>query len=333
MSQYLVFYIILLNVLIAVLLMTQVRNALILIGLAVCLDVILVILALHSANLILHPLRKVVETLELNIKGEKKRLEVDGSSEFVQLVDKVNRLLDMRESSDHSLKEAQECITQTQRWILLGKLASGVVHEINNPLDGVINCIHTIRTRPLSKKQMSKYLELVAEGLFRIETITKRLLGLSRDNPLCLDTTDINDLAEKASFFVDYRMTQKRISLRCKFTSDLPLVKVDQGAILQVLVNLYLNAIESMTNGGVLSISTKFDNEWLKIMVADTGMGISEDERGRIFLPFFTTKEDGVGLGLPICQNIIAHHMGEIEVESIVNKGTIFTVKLPLGMK
>ena len=332
-SRYLLFYVVLFNLLMVVLFVTKLQNSLVFVGIIVFLDIILIILVLRSADLIINPLEKVIKTLESIIKGEKKRLEVNSPSEFSYLVNKINYLLDIHESSEDNLREAQEHIVRTQRWVLLGRLASGVVHEINNPLDGVINCIHTLRSKTLTKKQTGKYLELVAEGLFRIETITKRLLGLSRDHPLCLVAADINELVEKASFFVDYRMTRKRISLRCKFTSNLPLVKVDPGAILQVLVNIYLNAIESMPNGGVLSMTTTFDTAWVKILVADTGTGISEDKLDKIFLPFFTTKEEGIGLGLSICQSIIEQHKGEIEVESVTNKGTIFSIKLPIGLK
>lgn len=330
---YVLAFVVLFNVLLAILFVDKFQNLFFFITAVLSLNGVLIIVALRSMALITDPLENIIKTLELNIKGEKRSLDISSSGEFASLANNINRLLDMRESSDVNLKEAQEQITQAQRWVLLGRLASGVVHEINNPLDGVINCIHTMKTRPLTRKQTNRYLELVAEGLFRIETITKRLHGLSRENPLCLTPTDLNELVEKASFFVDYRMTRKRISLRCKFTSDLPLTNVDQGAILQVLVNICLNAIDSMSTDGVLSITTTFDEDWLKIRVADTGTGIAEDMLDKIFLPFFTTKKDGIGLGLPICQNIITQHRGVIDVESIVNKGTIFTIKLPACTK
>lgn len=328
-----IFYIVLFNLLMALLLMTKMQNLIVIISIIIFLNILLIILTLRSVNILITPLQKVIKMLESIIKGKKKRIEVNSPSEISSLVNKVNYLLDMHETAEKNLREAQEQINKTQRWVMLGRLASGVVHEINNPLDGVINCIHTLQVKPLAKKQTRKYLNLVAEGLFRIETITKRLLGLSRDRPLSLVSTNINELIEKALFFVDYRMTQKRISLRCKFTSNLPKIDIDHGAILQVLVNLCLNAIESMPKGGVLSIATTFDKVWLKIVVADTGVGVSADDLNKIFLPFFTTRKEGIGLGLSICLNIVEQHMGEIEVKSILNKGTVFTVKLPLNLK
>lgn len=326
-------YTILLIIIIALLHIANMQSPAVIAGSIVLLTILLLFSVLHYSRVFATLLREVIEDVASIVQGKKKRLSMNSPEEIMSLVKQINTLIEMHETVEDHLRQAQEQISKTQRMALLGRLASGVVHEINNPLDGVINCIHTLRSKPLTKKQTRKYLNLVAEGLFRIETITKRLLGLSRDHPLTLVSTHINELVEKALFFIDYRMTQNRISLRCKFTSNLPSVNVDQGALLQVLVNLCLNAIESMPTGGVLSITTSVNSKWLRVAIADTGVGISRDNLSKIFIPFFTTKEEGRGLGLSICLNIIEQHLGEIEAKSIINKGTIFTIKLPLKSK
>jgi len=137
-------------------------------------------------------------------------------------------------------------------------------------------------------------------------------------------------MVEKSLFFVDYRRTQSRVKLKRRLDSSLPAVKVDQTSILQVIVNLLQNAIESMPDGGTLKVETEADAEWVKLNVSDTGCGISADDIGRIFYPFFTTKPGtGTGLGLAISQSIAEQHQGGIAAKSEVGKGSTFTLRLP----
>jgi len=224
----------------------------------------------------------------------------------------------------------QEQLDHTRHWVFLGKLASGLVHEINNPLDGVINIIRQLRSGRLTAEQQEKYFDLAEEELFRIESLARRLLGLAREHPIAPVPTDVNELVEKAWFFVNYRMSQKHVTLRRDLARRLPRVKLDPGGILQIIVNLYLNAADSMTDGGLLSVKTRAGARWVTIEVSDTGMGIPPENLRRIFLPFFTTKETkGAGLGLAICLSIVEQHGGRIDVRSAVNRGTSFTVRLP----
>lgn len=261
-------------------------------------------------------------------------VSVNSKDEVGQLAQTFNLMATKLKKTKVDLESAQEQLLLIRKLAAIGHFTSGVVHEINNPLDGIINCIHTLKSGQLSKKEREKYLDLAQEGLFRIETLTRRLLGLTNDWPHSLVPININELIAKALFFVDYRMKLKRITTVLNFTSTLSIINIDPGTIQQVLVNLFLNAIDSMAEDGKLSITTEADSVWLKISVADTGKGIPEENLDKIFLPFFTTKiSSGIGLGLSICLNIIKQHRGEIEVKSKVNEGTIFMVKLPLDLK
>lgn len=234
-------------------------------------------------------------------------------------------------SSYKTTDRVREQLDRTHNWVFLGKLAAGLVHEINNPLDGVINCIRQLKSGRLSPEQQQKYFDLAEAELFRIESLSRRLLGLAREQQIAPEPTDINELIEKAWFFVDYRMSRKHITLRRHLARRLPRISVDPGGITQVLVNLFLNAGESMTNGGVLTVKSSVDRTWLNIAVTDTGVGIPKENLRRIFLPFFTTREEqGAGLGLAICLSIVEQHGGRIEVESAANRGTTFTVRLPV---
>jgi signal transduction histidine kinase len=219
---------------------------------------------------------------------------------------------------------------KTQDWVVCAKLVTGLVHEINNPLDGVINCIRTVRSGKLDAKREKEYLALAEQELFRVTTLTKRLLGLARENPPALVDANLNELLEKSLFFVDYRRARSGVKLKRRLQKDLPIVQVDHPAILQIIVNLLQNAIESMTAGGTLTVTTEADAEWVRLSVSDTGRGIPAEDRARIFYPFFTTRHGtGTGLGLAISQSIAEQHQGGIVVQSEVGKGSVFTLRLP----
>jgi signal transduction histidine kinase len=213
---------------------------------------------------------------------------------------------------------------------ICGRLVSGLVHEINNPLDGVINCLRRVRSGKLAPEREQEYLALAEQELFRLASLTRRLLGLARENPLTLARANLNEMVTKCLFFVDYRRTQSRVRLKRSLAPDLPDVDADQISILQVIVNLLQNAIESMPDGGALTVRTAADDEWVTLAVSDTGCGISEQDLGRIFYPFFTTKPGtGTGLGLAISQSIAEQHRGGILATSKVGKGSTFTLRLP----
>jgi two-component system NtrC family sensor kinase len=232
-----------------------------------------------------------------------------------------------RKGSSEGLRESLE---QAQHWVMVAKLVTGLVHEINNPLDGIINCIRAVRSGKLDKEREQEYLAMAEQELFRVTTLTKRLLGLARDNPPILENANLNEMVEKSLFFVDYKRVQNGVTQRRSLDSSLPTVKADQTSILQVIVNLLQNAIESMPDGGTLTVKTEADAEWVRLAVSDTGCGISPENCGRIFYPFFTTKPGkGTGLGLAISQSIAEQHQGGITVRSEVGKGSIFTLRLP----
>jgi signal transduction histidine kinase len=232
-----------------------------------------------------------------------------------------------RKASSEGLCEGLE---QTQYGVMCAKLVTGLVHEINSPLDGIINCIRTVRSGKLDAEREQEYLAMAEQELFRVTTLTKRLLGLARDNPPTLANANLNEMVEKSLFFVDYRRTQSGVKLRRSLDSHLPAVKADQTSILQVVVNLLQNAIESMPDGGTLTVKTEADVEWVKLAVSDTGCGISAEDIARIFYPFFTTKPgSGTGLGLAISQSVAEQHQGGITVQSEVGRGSTFTLRLP----
>ena len=230
-----------------------------------------------------------------------------------------------RKGSNERLREG---LDETQYRGMCAKLVAGLVHEINNPLDGIINCIRTVRSGKLDPEREQEYLSLAEQELFRVTTLTRRLLALARENPPALVDASLNELVEKSLFFVDYRRERSGVKLKRRLRKNLPIVQVEHPAILQIILNLLQNAIESMTPGGTLLVATEADAEWVRLSVSDTGRGIPRENLARIFSPFFSTK-NGTGLGLAISQSIAEQHQGGITVKSEVGRGSTFTLRLP----
>ena len=236
----------------------------------------------------------------------------------------------------------QAQILHQDKMMSLGRLAASVVHEINNPLSGILNYIRlmskSISKGSLNEKQLQKfkqYLDLVETETERCSRIVSSLLAFSRKSPPAMTEVNINEIIEKCKALSQHKLTLSNISLDVKVPSHIPLIQADANQLQQCLINLIFNAIDAMPNRGELHISCHYHSaaSELSIMVTDTGVGIPNDVLAHIFEPFFTTKRDGygVGLGLSTAYGIIERHKGRIEVQSRVDQGTTFTIILPVN--
>ena len=249
----------------------------------------------------------------------------------------LGTVLVCRDVTDRKRMEQQ--MIQSEKMAAIGELAAGVAHEINNPLDGLLNCILRIRRDPLNERQTKEYLGLMEEALRRIETTVGQLLNFSRQRDLALTSVSLNEVVSEVVGLIAYSAEEKGIQIENHFQKDLYLIRGDKHLLEQVVLNLALNAIGAMPDGGVLTFTTgeiEFDALLGKaaafIQVADTGIGIPKSVQDRIFDPFYTTKitEKGTGLGLSVSNRIVRQHEGVIEFDSEVEQGSVFTVKLPI---
>jgi two-component system NtrC family sensor kinase len=239
------------------------------------------------------------------------------------------------------LSEAQRQIYQSQKLAAVGQLAAGVAHEINNPLTGVLSYSSYLLKRAEDKPEFKEDLEVIVRETVRCRGIVKGLLDFSRQSPPEKHDSDINEIVERAIRIVQAQIDERRVELKRTLRADLPKVHVDANQVQQVLVNLLLNANDSMGAGGQLTLTTGLVQDGgaaaaqaksIEIRVSDTGCGIPSANLQKIFDPFFSTKgPKGTGLGLAVAWGIIEKHNGRIEVESEVGKGTTFRVLLPLG--
>jgi signal transduction histidine kinase len=216
-----------------------------------------------------------------------------------------------------------------ERLAMIGKLAAGVAHELNNPLDGVLRYVNfAIRKLPEDAEQVT-YLLQARQGLRRMADIVRDLLQFSRNANVDASDEDAERIARDAVEQVVQAAAPRPFTTTYEFPAGGCHVP---RAVFQVIGNLAKNAVDAMPRGGRLRISGTVRNGRLRIAVADDGVGIPEEIRDRIFEPFFTTKEvgKGTGLGLSICQRIVERLGGTVELESEVGRGTTVTVDLPV---
>jgi signal transduction histidine kinase len=227
------------------------------------------------------------------------------------------------------------------KMVALGKLAAAAVHEINNPIQGILVFAKMIRAA-LNKENLSqdevdkfrKYLDLIATEAARCGQILRNLLSFSRQTDLEKAYFDLGAVLEEIFLLMGNRMELQNIALEQCILPDMPPVFGDRNQVKQAILNLVLNAVEAMPDGGCLGVfaGPHPDGEHVRIRVSDTGSGVPKTMQKSIFEPFITTKSDGkgVGLGLSVVYGVIAQHGGTIDVDSEEGKGSNFTLLLPV---
>lgn len=222
--------------------------------------------------------------------------------------------------------ELEEQARRAEKVAVLGELAVEITHEIRNPLTIIKMLTHTLAEGNRDDEAM----EVIKYEIDRIDRLVARFLDYARPAEPKLRDVDMNHIVENTLLLVNHRINRQGIRL-AKDLSPLPRVSVDPEKMTQVLLNLLINAVDAMPTGGELILSTRADQqEKLLISIKDSGTGIPQSIRERLFSPFVTTKKDGLGLGLSIVHRIIEQHDGKIEVDSQEGKGTTFTIELPL---
>jgi two-component system NtrC family sensor kinase len=245
------------------------------------------------------------------------------------------------EKQAQDLKNDLKRMVQEDRMISLGKLVASCVHEINNPIQGLLtycDLMHktTSEEQPTLEnwQQMNSYLAIVSDELVRCGDIISGLLSFSRETTPGYVDVDLNDILRSATTLTRHKMELQRIALTLKLAPGLIMVRGDTNQLQQAMLNLIFNAIEAMPTGGTLEICTHLDasEKQVSIEVKDTGYGISPENLDHIYDPFFSTKTpgEGTGLGLSIVYGIIKNHSGRVKVKSTVNRGTAFSLRLPM---
>ncbi len=238
-------------------------------------------------------------------------------------------------------KKLEEQLRQTEKLAELGTLASGMAHEIGTPMNVILGRAEFLQ-RKTKDPDTAKGLQTIVDQVERITRIMNQLLTFARRRPLERRPTDLNKVVEDTLDVMRERLSRHRIALEADLALLLPLAYADPDQMGQVLLNLAINALHAMGDDGtlrvrtaVVSVSSSADEsvDMIEVSVADTGHGIAPEDLDKIFNPFFTTKEvgKGTGLGLTVVHGIVQEHDGHILVESELQKGTTFRIRLPLA--
>jgi len=230
-------------------------------------------------------------------------------------------------------KRLRNQLAQYEKYSALSQLALGAAHEINNPLLGISSYLENLEEEEDLDKKSRKEISLVLENVYRISETIRGLLNFARPAPPQYTKVNLNQLIEETISFISHQPIFRKVHFEKKLSSSIPNITADHNQIRQVLINMFLNAAQSMPDEGQLTVTTtkvKF-KETVQIDISDTGKGISKENIKKIFDPFFTTKKaKGTGLGLSISMSYLKNHKGDISVKSELNKGTTFSIFLPI---
>jgi two-component system NtrC family sensor kinase len=294
-----------------------------------------IILSVLLARSISIPVNKLASaSTELANGNLDVKVEKTSNDEIGKLADSFNAMAAALKDRDDRIKEfTRQKIMESERMALIGQLAANIAHELNNPLQGIVTYSHLLLEKNSCEGAAKQSVEKIVIQANRCREIIRGLLDFSRQRKPDKTLSNVNTLLKDCVYLLENQATFHNIEIIMNLDKDLSRVIIDPSQVERVFMNLIINAAEAMDGHGRLTMTTQNDpvfNE-IEIFISDTGSGIKEVDLDKIFDPFFTTKETGhgVGLGLAISYGIIKEHKGSILVESQVNKGTTFTIRLP----
>lgn len=261
-------------------------------------------------------------------------LAIQNASMYQELKAFSRQMEERIEKTSADLRKTEAQLVRSEKLASLGQLAAGIAHEIRNPLTSINILIHSLTESLPPETSHREDLKVIEEEIQRINEIVEQFLRFAKPAPPLFKETEIAPVFDETLQLLKPRLERDRISVHREFDA-LPPITLDRDQMKQVVLNLLINAIQAMPEGGRLDLSARIsgDSLWMKLSIRDSGMGIPPEDIGKLFDPFFSTKEGGIGLGLSIAHRIIDQHHGKVEVESHPGEGTTFHLWLPLNQK
>ncbi|MCP4591347.1 MAG: hypothetical protein GY842_11410 [bacterium] len=252
-----------------------------------------------------------------------------------KLIDAVARevalIVERKEAAEEKAR-LQGQLIHADRLATIGQLAAGVAHELNEPLGSILGFAQLAMKCPNLPEQAEQDVEKIITASLYTREVIRKLMVFARQMPPKKHQVNLNRVVEDGLYFLEARCTKAGITVVRGLAPQLPDITADPAQLNQILVNLVVNAVQAMPSGGTLTVSTRVSDAYVLLVVEDTGTGMSEEVLGKVFLPFFTTKDvdEGTGLGLAVVHGIVTAHGGSIDVASRPGQGTRFEVHLPL---
>ncbi|MCZ6679093.1 MAG: ATP-binding protein [Candidatus Poribacteria bacterium] len=271
------------------------------------------------------PIKELVQftrrVAEGNLKGQCK----------VKTHDEIGDLTIAFNQMTRDLRNSRNELIQAERLATAGKMAASFAHEIRNPLSSMRMLAQMLmRKKELPESRRAQSMRYILEEIERIDVMVKGWMDFARPAALDLAPNNLNQALQEVLDLMEANLSHHQILLLKKFDANLPPVPFDRDKLKQAFMNIVLNATDAMPEGGTLELSTMQDSDWVRIDLLDTGVGIPPENLNRLFEPFFTTKPQGTGLGLANAKRVLEQHGGDIQMESVVGKGTTVSLWLPL---
>ncbi|HEV8471050.1 MAG TPA: ATP-binding protein [Candidatus Limnocylindria bacterium] len=273
------------------------------------------------------------ESLQMEVSATEVRDARGAVIAIVSVMQDIGRLRELER------RRLEQVLFDSEKLAATGRLAASIAHEINNPLEAVQNALYLLQKNVTATGTDRQYLEIASRETQRMSRILRQMLGFYRSAE-AMTPTDVNALVEEAEGLVSKRLRERGVHIANQLDPAVPRIRASADQLKQVLLNLLLNAADSMTKGGTITVATQsgagaetelFGRDAVQIQVRDTGQGIPDDVLAQIFEPFFSTKPGkGTGLGLWVSQGIVQSHGGTMRVRSRVGRGTTFTITLPV---
>ena len=248
-----------------------------------------------------------------------------------QKVEEAERAAEDRQKANDQLVEAQDQLLRAEKLAVIGQLSGGVAHDLRNPLGAINNAVYYLKRRlgaseeAQSNPRIGQFLQVIEDEVAHSNQIITDLMGFARISPPSLSPTNLGEMIQDMLSSIEVRNNVRTVK---RFDPELPEVLADPEQLRRVFINLSTNAQEAMPDGGELTISIRMVNGFAEVAFSDTGSGIPDENLKKVFDPLFTTKTKGTGLGLAVCQEIVARHNGSIAVASKPGEGSTFTVRL-----
>jgi len=280
----------------------------------------------------IEPGRKITpETLESVMTfAEQAGLAIHNASMYQELKAFSEQMEEKIQRVTADLRKTEAQLIRSEKLAALGQLAAGIAHEIRNPLTSINILIHSMTENLPPEHSRWEDLKVIEEEISRINEIVDQFLRFAKPSPPLLEKVEVSPLFEETLQLLRPQIERQKISVQ-KDLRSLPPVTADREQMKQVILNLLLNAIQAMPKGGRLDLSGQVsaDDQWVQLSILDSGIGIPPEDIEKLFDPFFSTKEGGLGLGLSIAHRIVDQHHGKIEIESRPEQGTVFRLWLP----
>lgn len=281
--------------------------------------------------------KPITKDMLLGVVGraaEKKRL-TDEKRRLEQEIKRYAEELELRVAERTAeLVETHKRLVTQERIAALGRAAAQVAHEVKNPLAGLLLYSLHLKSKAENFSESEIYLvDKIVATINHLNTRVEQILGFARPVSLAVRSENLNQIIDDVLDLLRPQLTANQVEVRLSLGQQPVYASVDQSSVRGALMNLMLNAIEAMPLGGILSIAIEHTNETLRLEITDTGRGISDEEAKKIFEPFYTTKEQGLGLGMPYAKKLIEQHGGTVSLRSRLGEGTTIFVTLPVAQE